>query len=254
MPQRPLPDAVDETGGQWDWCWAVPLPYRVLAAPASMLPMPAAPNQRDDFMLSLGYWACLQSFLTFSFGWTRHDKGLIAWYDSGCPTDDVRLGLLQKVWHQDGTLERYIEWVISKNNHTGPLTGYAAGPDAVPMNLPSEWASRMARLQLEARDLVATGLSPYEKHLEQGHHISGPTSRSNAELVMSASTSGILTSSTAIGWYDALARLSAEPQGNSTSIRVDVYVRPIGFLGTYRRSRATGLWFAGPHRYHSIGN
>lgn len=255
MSQKPLPDAVGETSGQWEWCWAVPLPYRVLAAPASMMPMPAAPSQRDDFMLSLGYWACLQSFLTFSFGWTRHDKGLIAWYDSGCPTEDARFALLQKIWHDDGTLERYIEWVVSQNDRTGPMTAYAANLDTRPMRLTSEWTSRMTRLRVEARDLAASGLSPYEKHLEQGHHISGPTSRSKAELVMRTSTSGVLTSRSAIGWYDALAHLGGQAQGNQpTSVRIDVHVRPIGFLGTYRRSRVTGLWFSGPHRYHSIGN
>jgi hypothetical protein len=35
---------------------------------------------------------------------------------------------------------------------------------------------------------------------------------------------------------------------------VDVFVRQIGFVGTYRRSRDTGLWFAGQHRYHAVGN
>ena len=43
------------------------------------------------------------------------------------------------------------------------------------------------------------------------------------------------------------------PLGES-SWHVDVRVRPIEFLGTYRRSRVTGLWFAGQHRYHSVGN
>lgn len=41
------------------------------------------------------------------------------------------------------------------------------------MCLTSEWTSRLARLQVEARDLAASGSSPYEKNLEQGHHISG---------------------------------------------------------------------------------
>ena len=37
-------------------------------------------------------------------------------------------------------------------------------------------------------------------------------------------------------------------------IRMDEVVRPLGWLGTYRKSRVTGLWFRGWHRWHMLGN
>lgn len=90
-----------QVGGQWEWCWANALPYRALVTPSVGAPMPAAPQREVDFRQYLGYWASLQSFLTYSFGWTRHDRGLRWWYDAGKPMDDARLGLIEAVWGRD---------------------------------------------------------------------------------------------------------------------------------------------------------
>ena len=54
------------------------------------------------------------------------------------------------------------------------------------------------------------------------------------------------------GWYQALARhgnaLPCRPYGRSWG--VEVVVRPLGWLGTYGRSRTTGHWFSGRYRWH----
>lgn len=38
------------------------------------------------------------------------------------------------------------------------------------------------------------------------------------------------------------------------SWRIDVICKQIGWLGTYRRSRVTGYWFAGKHSIHMAGH
>jgi hypothetical protein len=57
------------------------------------------------------------------------------------------------------------------------------------------------------------------------------------------------------GWYARLARLGKDlphrPDGRSW--RVHVTVKPLGYLGIYRRSRDTGRWFAGRHAHHLLG-
>jgi hypothetical protein len=57
------------------------------------------------------------------------------------------------------------------------------------------------------------------------------------------------------GWYGTLSRLGAQlphrPDGRSW--RVHVTVTPLGHLGTYRRSRVTGRWFMGSHKWHMLG-
>jgi hypothetical protein len=58
-----------------------------------------------------------------------------------------------------------------------------------------------------------------------------------------------------VGWYVGLARAGATlPEIGEHSWYVDVICPPVGWLGTYRRSRRTGLWFAGKHSVHELGN
>jgi hypothetical protein len=58
-----------------------------------------------------------------------------------------------------------------------------------------------------------------------------------------------------LGWYSALHQrgheLSSKP--GHRSWQVDVVCRPLGWLGTFRRSRRSGRWFAGQHRWHELG-
>jgi hypothetical protein len=55
------------------------------------------------------------------------------------------------------------------------------------------------------------------------------------------------------GWYSELWRLGADRTKDGRSIRADVIVKPIGWLGEYRRSTVTGSYFRGHHRYHVMG-
>ena len=57
-----------------------------------------------------------------------------------------------------------------------------------------------------------------------------------------------------IGWYHELSNVEGYlPTLKNQSWYVDVFVKPVGWLGTFRRSRATGLWFSGQHRFHTPG-
>lgn len=243
-----------EVGGQWEWCWAVPSPYRVLAAPASALPMPVPPRATDDFMQHIGYWASLQPLLTFSFGWTRHDKGLIGWYDAGMPTDDPRLALLHRVWHRDGMLEKYLEWSVSQGPAGGPLRQWASRTDTDTLELSSAWRRRIASIR-ESVDPTALSMTPHGKHLEEGGHIGLPAAEGPGELFRRDIDSATLCTDHLSGWYGALVRLGDEAQRpRGVSVRIDVVVGSVCSIGQFRRSQVTGLWFAGAHRYHSIGN
>lgn len=44
------------------------------------------------------------------------------------------------------------------------------------------------------------------------------------------------------------------PSLGTGSWHVDVVVKPMGWLGTFRRSWVTGLWFQGRHLIHAAGN
>lgn len=276
-------------GGQLNWTWAVGMPFRVLADPDGIGVMPKSPAlvgpgdkggwSEVAFTHGLGYFASLQSFLTYSFGWTRHDLGLLWWYDNGCPVNDPRFALLKAVWDADGMLLRYLAWCVeqvavssSPGWHAGPLLPWAAEMNDAPGLLSDEWRRRLAREEHAAR-AQALHTSPWGMHLEHGDHIGAPSgwdwaghgaSGAPRELadaarlvgVDSSTRRGIFVSDYVGGWYAALADLGSKlpqlPKGRNW--RINVFVKPIGYLGEYRRSRTTGLWFAGQHRFHTVGN
>jgi len=245
----------DGDGGQHPWVWAVGLPYRTLAAPDGVAVMPAAPTPRTDVLDAVGYFATLQSFLTYSFGWMRHDKGLIWWCDAGMPVEDPRFALIRDVWVADGLLDTYIDW-CTKHPVLTALYAFAGHVDRQPIDVIEEW-----RRRLPGQPSGEDPTSAYGKHLENGDHIRGPSApaKAGAARLVDAvidDRSATLVSETVSGWYSSLAALGSAlpPLADDRNWRVDVYAKPIGFLGTFRRSRATGLWFAGRHRHHLLGN
>lgn len=229
--------------------------------------MPAAPESIVDhpgyFDHQLGYYACLQSFLTYSFGWTRPDKGLLWWYRAGQPTHDPRLALVSSTWEHDRNLMGFFAWASTQSADAlsaQTLAGWARNTDQRPLDLDDEWTNRLRR-EL-GRPPWNGGSDPF--HLGGGAHVAAPSrpqSRSTADTtrLLGADSSrrhATYVSDTITGWYANLieAGSALPPLLDSRSWHVDVYVRPIGFLGTYRESRDTGLWFTGPHRYHVVGN
>lgn len=260
--EQPLPGSVDhdeldpQVGGQWEWCWAVPLPYRALNTPSVGAPMPSAPRPGVDFMPYLGYWTALQSFLTYSFGWTRHDRGLRWWYDAGKPIQDPRLALLEAIWERDGTLLAYAEWCHDRleffdNQPLAEWMKYDRQPDTITPDWEREF-------QVVRQNRQSDGTTPHGKHLEGGHHAAGPAADDfDATLTVTnrVARRAVYTSTSAFGWYRGLVELGAKlPPSSNASWRIDVYVQSIGFVGVYRRSRETSLWFAGRHQFHSVGN
>lgn len=55
----------------------------------------------------------------------------------------------------------------------------------------------------------------------------------------------------AVGWYRALLERMSQPSEDDW--KVDVVIKPIGWIGTYRKSPTTGLWHAGDHDLHLRG-
>lgn len=277
-------------GGDVNWTWAVGMPYQVLANAHAVGAMPASPNAtkrrnehggaQGNFEHGLGYFASLQSFLTYSLGWTRHDLGLRWWFENGRPVIDSRFALIRAVWDADGMLLRYLAWCVERATSTQglswtgePLHLWAETINRAPAALTAAWRQRLAEHETAAKsgDLSA---SPWGMHLERGDHIGAPSGwdwagyagsvvaprdlDGAARLVATdeASRRATYLSDFVGGWYEGLATLGSQlsSQSGERSWRIGVYVRPIGYLGEYRRSRSTGLWFAGRHRYHSVGN
>ncbi|WDH78801.1 hypothetical protein PTQ19_15030 [Microbacterium esteraromaticum] len=266
-----VPSGVDDP-----WLWGLGMPYLCLSAVDGPRVMPASPESIPDgyenwdrrHRQALAYYTALQSFLTYSFGWVRHDKGLAWCYENAWPEDDPRLNLIRGTWLSDETLLGYLAWVlermdVSPNDALTPLRPWALRPDLTPISLSSGLASALSRTP---RDRVWTGGAD-PMHLWGGYHAgapSGPRVFGNDCASPSSRLLGVdrqrrtatLVAEHLDGWYASLADLGSRlpDLADGSSWRVDVFVKSIGFLGTYRRSWVTGLWFSGRHRFHAIGN
>lgn len=87
-----------------------------------------------------------------------------------------------------------------------------------------------------------------------GHAHGGPS----GSVTWTTSTIGNVPTATMIvpqyvGWYVHLVRGGGALPPQKRSWRVNVVVQPLGWLGKYRRSRYTGMWFTGQHRWHLLG-
>ena len=249
---------------QAEWGFAIPSVFRVLASPRSGQTFPRPPRKGDPREYSCGYWSGLLHMLLYSLGWARPDRGLWWWYQSGKPTDDLRLQLLAEVFDFDGQLDWFAAWLwdspqsfrehsLSSSFHR--LTGWSDS-DIRP-TVDRGW------IESKRRDATTSGLhAPLGADLDALHlltHCDGPLNGSaqpNTQLwqVEPSGRRAVLILDSMMGWYAALCEAAESlPTMNDQSWRVDLIVKPTGWLGTYRRSRESGLWFSGRHRFHAPG-
>jgi hypothetical protein len=247
-------------GGQAEWFWSVPGVFRALAAPTAGEHVAAAPNQTDPHEQTLGYWSALHYLLLYRLGWSKPDGGLRWWYDHGKPVDDPTLALISAVWDSDGHLDEYLAWLLKgRPTFLNPENVGSAEWPHQPVPLSETWR-RWAAEAKRAEDIHSSlqsfggGLDPM--HLTGHSGESGrPDSSASLTITSRAERQALFLTTTMDAWYFDLAeRAKSLPNVGNLSWRVDVLVKPVGFLGTYRKSRDTGLWFAGQHRYHTPGN
>jgi hypothetical protein len=89
-------------------------------------------------------------------------------------------------------------------------------------------------------------------------HINGPLQPVPTKPLLvrtgAADRRAVLLLDSMIGWYRALCTETRSlPKLAGHSWRVDVVVKPVGWLGTYRKSSESGLWFTGRHSVHMRG-
>lgn len=77
---------------------------------------------------------------------------------------------------------------------------------------------------------------------------------SNVTTDDSAIPRAVMITPTYVGWYAALRAYPEPTRRNGHDLRIDVVCPTLGWLGQYRRSAVTGLWFRGTHEAHMLGN
>ena len=209
----------------------------------------------------VAYWSALLHLLVYGLGWVRPDRGMKWWYDSGKPTVDRTLRFVTRVWEADGQLDWFAAWLWSTPSLLSPelvsdATGYALAAHS-PLPADDRWL-RARRTEADASGVSAPvshgGGDPH--HLQD--HIAGPLQDVTGKALLlrtsAADRRAVLFLDSMVGWYRALATTSRSlPKLSAHSWRVDVVVKPVGWLGTYRKSAESGLWFTGHHSVHIQG-
>lgn len=252
------------TGESAAWAAALPMAYRVMANPGGGERMLAPPQPGDPVQAGTAYWAPILPLLLCSLGWSRPDLGLRWWYDAGKPTDDPTLALLAAVWDADGRLDAFAAWLhtwgaeLDAGAELNRLAGRPRSEARVASHPAWTHAARAAEQrgwhETDAPAPLSGGTDPLHlsAHCDAPLQPGGPS----AQLLRDeASRQAVVVTDSIRGWYRLLHQVgSALTETRSHAWRVDVYVKPLGHLGTFRRSWSTGLWFSGRHAVHSRGN
>lgn len=255
------PRIYDALGEQAEWGFATPWVYRALASPLTREPILTAPAPGvQEVDGPVAYWSALLHLLVYGLGWVRPDRGM-RWYDNGKPTADRMLRFAADVWDADGQLDWFVAWLWSvpwllEPERVKDATGYALDAQT-PLPHDDRWLQARRSAADDSGVSAPVSHSGGDPHHLSGH-IDGPLQPvAGKALLVRTGTTGrraVLLLDSMIGWYRALATESRSlPRLSDHSWRIDVVVKPVGWLGTYRKSDESGLWFTGRHSVHIQG-
>lgn len=244
------PDRWAYLGEDPRWLANVPNVFQALANPQGTHDFAQAP-QWGAYPWEFAYWESLLFLLVHSFGWRSPALGLKWWHDAGRPCDDDRLALIDQTWLADGFLRWFEAWVQNWNFDS------RGGPQEVDN---SHLLVSQAEIQsLRQVDSVREGsVMPAGRgdSLHLTMHVQGDSGNTELILDRDGGPRGVLLVEQIAGFREVLDRDVAlqheHPSGRSW--RIEVFCKQIGWLGTFRRSRLTGYWFAGKHSIHMAGH
>lgn len=177
--------------------------------------------------------------LKYSLGWSEPAAGLRWWYDRGRPLDDPRFALLDAMLGDE--MDLLAAWYWTNTSYGAQRVAVDRAWLAAVQSRPNwqDWAGHGDSLHLEFHATFV------EQELGTGGEWFADVQHGRAYLIVDQYA----------GWYARLQRywaeLPARPPGDPWW--VDVFCRPVGYLGTYRRSRTTGRCYAGPFSCHGPG-
>lgn len=244
------------------WTRLVPDMFRSLADPAQRQFFPRPEN--TGLENACASWGALNYALCSLLGWRDVGTGLARWYRAGKPVaDSPVLSFIQEVWGEDNMLEYYAAWAW-KPRDSGWLVpqsvSISEGPSPHWLATNSRywqdedwWRAFVRRGKVHSHDPFYGGTDS----LHLGMHSGPPVSDSSGESVYARTTQPrhvLLVVGSVDHWLADLIELGKQlPSLPDRSWQVDVFDRQVGYLGRYRQSRETGLWFTGRHSVHMWG-
>lgn len=220
-------------------------------------PRPDDDGEWSTFEARIAFFAPLLHLLMYGIGWSQPALGLARWIEHGRATDEPVLAVVDRWWGHD--VDAFVAWLAGAPHACAHLRETLSG-------LPSPDEGRTTS-ELTAYDhlrdthewLAVWGGGSDPMHLS-GHVYAPLADTHGAARVTGVTTDGtttpraVMVTPTYVGWYAGLRAYPAPTRLEGHDLRVDVFCPTLGWLGQYRRSAATGLWFRGKHETHMLGN
>ncbi|WNB86439.1 hypothetical protein [Cellulomonas sp. ATA003] len=245
-------------GDSGPWVRHLATAWQSCAAPGVVVPpprplmSPEADNSTEALTARIAHFSPLLHLLVFGLGWSKPDVGISRWIRSGRATNEPVLRAVQQWWADD--LAGFVEWLGVSGSARAGIRRVLTGD---PTPRPEDHTIGRAPADPDWQRIWGGGWDPM--HLTG--HIEGPASAGAFDWMLtgpSQADDGVpraaLVAETYVGWYAALQRFAGPTRSGMHDLRIDVTCRPIGWLGQYRRSTRTGLWFRGTHTTHTLGN
>lgn len=248
---------------------------RAISNAKAVSSIPAKPMGAGGLPPYIRYWFSLSAVLVGHLGWRHPAVGIAAWINNGMPDDDAVMSGVKQLW---GLYAAALLAEPSRNNLL-EIANEVLQPNP---NIPTQESS-YARLDTPEDDRIRMSIEEKSESDEKwgaantggsdplhltSHVVSmlgnfqsaHRSDQLDATLLHAAPDSHDVRASLVVGsrspWHLALTkwgnRLPIRQDGRSW--RVDVTSKDYGYIGEFRRSRVTGLWFAGKHSSHMLGN
>lgn len=245
---------------------------RCLADPVSKQQFPALPM---DHFQAIDFWEGALFLFTFMTGWSNPWNGLNSYlsHHLKLTPDEPVWTAWAKLYAENADLDLLAEFLhTSKSNKALALRALSHGRTATFSDgkyPPGDaWLKEFKKKYPRGGTDYPSPLwgdgtdGPQPDALHMGHVIdwAATENRTNSETALllrtdPAARRAVFCIDSLLGWYASLSRLGRDlPDLGERSWLVDVFARDTGWLGTFRRSRETGLWFTGRHSTHMVGN
>lgn len=204
------------------------------------------------------YWETLFYLMGALLGWAAPDAGLAWWYAGGKQAQgDPRLDLINSLWDDGGQLD----YVAAHCWRGGVCFSDPEDLSPAEMAVTSPWRDEDWWRQFKrqgrryAEDPFYGGTNPLHLDLFSCGGSIPPENSSQGFIHPGPDRTATLVVEDFASWHTALEDFgNTLPEDPHRSWHVDVFHKPGGYLGLFRRSRVTGRWFQGKHRVHMAGN
>lgn len=224
------------------WCRLFPILHRMMADPELETEFPRVGG---DLSLeeACSIWETLHYLLRALLGWRDPGAGLSWWYATGRDVSvSPHLALVNRIWNSVDKLDYYAAWAWSEYQTEGPFPN-------------DEWRREFRNRPVQQGNHPGLGGSN-PLHLGHSDHFGWDSVKpAGAKLHHDLKRrEAVLVVNHFGAWRRDLEKAGDTlPDLGNRSWHVEVFDRQVGFLGKFRRSRETGIWFQGRHSVHVRG-